>query len=70
MNISADAYADPIITIDPDWEYVEFYELSFDMVDTYFTHETTVSSVPIPATIWIFSSAFIGLIGAARRRAS
>lgn len=69
MNISADAYADPIITIDPDWEYAEFYELSFGMADTYFTHETTVSAVPIPAAAWLFGSGLIGLIGVARRKA-
>jgi hypothetical protein len=30
--------------------------------------DVAVSAVPIPATIWLFSSGLIGLIGFARRK--
>ena len=32
--------------------------------------EGTISSVPVPATVWLFGSGLLGLIGVARRKAS
>ena len=41
-----------------------------DTRDDYLFHmEGTISSVPVPATIWLFGSGLIGLIGLARRKA-
>lgn len=39
-----------------------------DGLDTLVFNQVTVSSVPLPATVWLFSSGLIGLIGIARRK--
>ena len=41
----------------------------FDNPDDYLFHmEGTISSVPVPAAIWLFGSGLIGLVGFARRK--
>ena len=45
------------------------YVNDVDTGENYFLQSLTVSTVPIPATAWLFGSGLIGLISVARRKA-
>jgi len=77
------ALADPIVTIDPTWEFASSFSLEevlnpmqFDRfgskpagLDLGEIPTQLVGAVPIPAAAWLFGSGLIGLIGLARRKA-
>ena len=60
-------YADHAITIDPTWEFADLYALTYSIPE--FTQDSvSVSTVPIPAAVWLFGSGLLGLVGMARRK--
>lgn len=59
------AYADPIITIDPIWEFADQYTLDYTLPE-FELESVSVSTVPVPASVWLFGSGLISLIGFAR----
>ena len=46
----------------------EVYEFRTNCPDPNCTFTRTVSNVPVPAAVWLFSSGLIGLVGVARRK--
>ena len=78
------ALADPIVTIDPTWEFASNFSLEEVVNPMQFEGfgskpagldlgeipTQLVGAVPIPAAAWLFGSGLIGLIGVARRKKS
>jgi len=64
------AYADPTFYIAPDFQYIDSFELNqTEMTESDFLVDGSypgVSSVPVPATVWLFFSSLIGLFGVRR----
>ena len=52
----ANAYADPVISIDPGFADAHLFDIVF-----------SPGVIPVPAAVWLFSSGILGLIGLARR---
>ena len=68
FRAGAYAYADPVIRIDPDFEFADQFALNYSIPEI--TNTLVMSTVPIPAAVWLFGSGLIGLIGIARRKKS
>ena len=55
-----------LATADPKWANCCFQEFSYSS----YSLQATLTSVPLPAAVWLFGSGLIGLIGIARRKAN
>ena len=55
------AWMDPVINIDPTWEYADWFDLEF-------SPGVVQAVVPIPAAAWLFGSGLLGMALTARRR--
>lgn len=49
------------------WNYSSSGTIGFDSATFHF-HETAVSTVPVPAAIWLFGSGLLGLVGMAKQK--
>lgn len=56
---AANAFADPIITIDPNFVDAALFDIVFS---------PGLDVVPIPASVYLFGSGLLGLVGMARRK--
>lgn len=54
-----------LMTSPPGDYWIQFSGILVDSIDSY---QLKISAVPIPAAIWLFGSALIGMIGFGRRR--
>lgn len=66
-----EAFADPLIQIDPTWALADLYGLEFSTIDAVqqtFVIGDYVSPVPVPAAVWLFGSGLVGLLGLARKK--
>ncbi len=49
---------------------IEFMTSTPDKASNFYIRNAYISSVPVPAAVWLFGSGLIGLVGIARRRTS
>ena len=79
------ALADPIVTIDPTWEFASNFSLeevvnpmeisgfgilpaNLDLGEIPTQLVMAPNAVPVPAAVWLFGTALIGLVGFSKRR--
>ena len=55
--------------LDPNYDYSEFmFILDSDQAPNMLVFGSAISSVPVPAAVWLFGSGLIGLVGVAARK--
>lgn len=68
-----DAVYDPFLTVDPDWVYSDYFVVQQESTLNEgewvaITRDYLGPVVPLPASVWLFSSGLLGLVGIARRK--
>lgn len=68
MTVVTDVNAMVTIALDGDSNTIRFRTAGAELVDEFYIRNADVSTVPVPAAVWLFGSGLIGLIGIARRK--